>query len=234
LDGWWDEAYTPEVGWAIGRRETYPDQNYQDQVEADALYGILEQEVVPMFYDRVADGLPRRWIQRMKTSISQLCRFFTTHRMVGEYTTRFYLPCALHQRRSTEDGMARVKALAAWRAHVAAKWPQIGVSSVSADHITPVTVGTGFAVKAEIQLGELTPDDVSVELFLGTITADGNILGGRRIPMPLEKSEKQGTATYAAENVTCPGSGMYGYTVRVLPNHQDLMTSFVPGMITCA
>ncbi|MBD3325018.1 alpha-glucan family phosphorylase, partial [candidate division KSB3 bacterium] len=94
LDGWWDEAYQPDVGWAIGRRETYEDQQYQDAVEAENLYDLLEQEVVPLFYDRSVDGLPRRWISHMKACIGKLCHFFNTHRMVQEYAEHSYLPAA--------------------------------------------------------------------------------------------------------------------------------------------
>jgi starch phosphorylase len=234
LDGWWDEAYTPEVGWAIGRRESYDDYGYQDHVEAEALYGLLEQEVVPMFYDRHVDGLPRKWVGRMKTSISQLCRFFTTHRMVGEYTQRFYLPGAEHHSRMVDDGMARAKALAAWKAHVRAKWPSVSVLSTSADHITEIPVGRGFSVQAEVRLGDLAPDDVSVELFLGVVNALGDIPEGQRLQMRLEKSAKRGTAIYLADGVSCPGSGLYGYTVRVTPKHADLVTPFIPGLIAWA
>jgi starch phosphorylase len=81
-DGWWDEAYRPDVGWSIGKKETYQDAVYQDQVEAADLYDLLEQEVIPIFYDRSADGLPRRWISRMKADIEHLCPVFNTHRMV--------------------------------------------------------------------------------------------------------------------------------------------------------
>ena len=234
LDGWWDEAYTPDVGWAIGRREAYADPEYQDQVEAEALYGLLEKEVVPMFYERQVDGLPRRWIGRMKTSIRQLCRHFTTHRMVGEYTERYYLPSAAHQRKLTDGQMARAKALAAWRSHVTAKWPLVGVLSVSADHLTEVPVGREFDVRAEVRLGGLMPDDVRVELFLGAVDADQEIREGRHIPMEVEEFVENGPSLYRAQRVICSGSGMYGYTVRVLPQHRDLVTPVLPGLITWA
>jgi starch phosphorylase len=234
LDGWWDEAFTPDVGWAIGRREMYADQNYQDQVEAEALYGLLEQEVVPMFYERHMDGLPRKWIGRMKTSISQLCQFFTTHRMVGEYTERYYIPGAARRQRIAGKGMAKAKALAAWKAEMAEKWPHVRVLSAGADHMTEMPVGKGFTVHAEIRLGELTPDDVSVELFLGPVNAQGDIPEGQRIPMQMEKLGHGGACHYRAEGVACSGSGMYGYTVRVLPRHPDLVTPFLPGLIAWA
>jgi glycogen phosphorylase len=234
LDGWWDEAYAPEVGWAIGRREFLGDYEYQAQVEAEALYGLLEQEVVPMFYDRHIDGLPRKWIGRMKTSIRYLCRYFTTHRMVGEYTERFYIPSAAHHQRIVEGGMSRVKALTAWKTHVSEKWPLVRVVSASADHISEIPVGSEFSVNAEVRLGELTPDDVTVELYWGAVDANGEIQEGERVTMKMGKSTKGGSSIYKAQAVTSLGSGLYGFTVRVLPHHPDLVSPFVPGLITWA
>ena len=157
LDGWWDEAYRPEVGWAIGRREKYDDSNYQDQVEAEALYGLLEQEVVPAFYDRGSDGLPRRWIARMRASIQTLCRFFTTHRMVGEYTERYYLHAAGHYAQLTADGLVRAKALAAWKARLQKNWSRVRIEAVGGDSIKDVQAGGEFRVQAKVHLGALVP-----------------------------------------------------------------------------
>jgi starch phosphorylase len=234
LDGWWDEAYAPDVGWAIGRRETYADQNYQDQVEAEALYGLLEQEIVPMFYDRHVDGLPRKWIDRMKISIRQLCRYFTTHRMVGEYTERYYLPVAAHHQRMAEGAMAPAKILSAWKTRVSMAWPKIRINAVSADHIAEILVGTPFNVQAEVSLGELTPEDVTVQLFLGNVDGNGEIKEGQTSVMVMEKSTQHGMFLYNASVVISSGSGLYGYTVRVLPHHPELVTPFQPGLITWA
>jgi glycogen phosphorylase len=234
LDGWWDEAYTPEVGWAVGRREFLGDYEYQAQVEAEALYGLLEQEVVPMFYDRHIDGLPRKWIGRMKTSIQHLCRYFTTHRMVGEYTERFYIPSAAHHQSIVDKNMAKARALAAWKSHVAAKWPHVRIVSASADQISEILVGNEFSVNAVVRLGELTPDDVAVELYWGAVDANGEIQKGERVAMKMEKHVPDGTTTYTARATTSLGSGLYGYTVRVLPHNADLVCPFLPGLITWA
>jgi glycogen phosphorylase len=234
LDGWWDEAYEPEVGWAIGRREFYGDYNYQDQIEAESLYGLLEQEVVPLFYDRHIDGLPRKWIARMKMSIRQLCRYFTTHRMVGEYTERFYIPGAAHHQTMVGENMAHAKALAAWKKAVSSKWPNVRVLSASADHISDIPVGKEFSVEAEVQLGELSPDDVSVELFWGAVDANGEIQAGQCATMAMANRARSGVNLYQANAVKCSGSGLYGYTVRVLPRNPDLVTPFLPGLITWA
>jgi starch phosphorylase len=234
LDGWWDEAYRPDVGWAIGRKETYDDRGYQDQVEAEALYGLLEREVVPTFYDRGADGLPRRWIARIKASIQTLCRFFNTHRMVGEYTERYYLPAAAQYRELTADGMARARALAAWKARLRTNWAQVRVEAVDAESLTEVQVGSQFHVRARVHLGRLTPDDVAVELYLGHVDAAGEIVAAGATPMQPVESGGNGGYLYQAGAIACHSSGLHGYTVRVLPCHPDLPTPFLPGLIAWA
>ncbi len=116
LDGWWDEAYRMDIGWAIGQREMYQDLEHQDVVESNAIYEMLEKEVIPMFYDRGRDRLPRRWIDRMKASMRATCPVFNANRMVHEYYERFYYPCAEMSEHLSADNFARARALAAWKA----------------------------------------------------------------------------------------------------------------------
>ncbi|MFQ5859613.1 MAG: alpha-glucan family phosphorylase, partial [Anaerolineae bacterium] len=231
LDGWWDEAYRPEVGWAIGRRETYGDPDVQDQVEAEALYNLLERDIVPCFYDRGADGLPRRWITRMKASISNLCHFFNTHRMVREYTECFYLPADERFRQLTADDMVRAKALAAWKARIQEGWPQIRVETVDTEPVTELQVGGKVRARARIHLGALTPDDVTVELYLGRVDPDGEIVEAEATPMQLVEPDGEDHYLFEASVVPCRKSGLHGCTVRVLPRHPDLTTPFLPGLI---
>lgn len=258
LDGWWDEAWSdfrmrvsdcgtrqlpsalhiPQseitIGWAIGHGETYDDPNYQDQVEAAALYELLEQDVVPTFYDRGSDGLPRRWIARMKASISSLCPFFNTHRMVREYTERFYLPAAARCRQFAADDMACARSLAAWKARVQANWAQVNIEAVE-DLSPPVLkVGSQVHVRARVHLGSLGPDDVRVELYLGRVNAGGEIVEASATPMQPAGKDGDGTYLFEASAVPCPRSGLHGFTVRVLPYHPDLVTPFLPGLIVWA
>jgi starch phosphorylase len=234
LDGWWDEAYQPEVGWAIGRGESYGDRDYQDQVEAEALYDLLERDVVPAFYDRGADGLPRRWIARMKASIGNLCHFFNTHRMVREYTERFYLPAAGRYRQLTADEMARARALAAWKARVQEGWSQVRIEAVDTGPPTELQIGGAVQAQARIHLGNLTPDDVTVELYLGRVDADGEIVEAEATPMQPVGPAEEGGYLFEVSAVPCRKSGLHGYTVRVLPHHPDLPTPFLPGLIVWA
>ena len=190
--------------------------------------------MIPTFYDRGEDELPRRWIERMKASIGNLCHFFNTHRMVREYTERFYLPAAERQGRLTADGMARARSLAAWKERVRDQWSKVRIESVTADSLEGVQVNSEIKAQAEVSLGALTPDDVSVELYVGLVNADGEIIGARAIPMRPVGDGGAGRYRFEASSVACCRSGLHGFTVRALPHHPDLIAPFLPGLIVWA
>src|SRR5205807_480278 len=133
LDGWWVEGYAHNNGWAIGAGEEYTDLAYQDEVESRAIYDLLEQEIVPLFYTRSSDGLPRGWLRMMKRSIATLNPVYNTGRMVAEYTTICYLPSAARYQKLSADGLAGAKALAEWRRAMQRNWQQVRVVAVEAD-----------------------------------------------------------------------------------------------------
>jgi len=234
LDGWWDEAYDPEVGWAIGRRERENDVNAQNQVDAADLYDLLERDVIPTFYDRDSSGLPRRWIARMKASIGTLSSRFNTHRMVREYTEQVYLPMADRYRRLMADNLARARALAAWQARLRASWPQVRIEATDSGPTAQLRVGDPFSVRVRVYLGSLTPDDVTVELCLGRLDITGEIGEATVLPMQPVTAEGDGRHIYEVTAVCCRRSGQHGYTVRILPHHPDLATPFLPGLIAWA
>jgi starch phosphorylase len=260
LDGWWAESWTGEFlraknsainnspsssdqssirafgrafGWAIGRGEIYDDPAHQDEIEADALYDLLESDIVPLFYDRGHDKLPRRWIAQIKASIGNLCYFFNTHRMVREYTERFYLPAATHYDQLMADGAARAKALAAWRSRVIANWSEIRIMGVEADSTKDLHVGQPVKIGARVQLGQLTPEDISVEWYAGLVSARGEISEPQVKEMLHAGPDGAGCHRFEA-SASLERSGLHGCTVRVRPRHADLTTEFVPGMIVWA
>lgn len=240
LDGWWDEAWQawgrePDpVGWAIGRGEVYDDPEEQDRVEGEALYELLEQDVIPTFYDRGADGLPRRWIARMKASMGRLCHYFNSHRMAREYIERLCLPTAARYAQLTADGTARARRLAAWKSRVRQNWPQVRVDAVESGVPVQLEAGGEVGVRARLRLGALTPDDVRVQLYLGRVDPQGELTGARPVRMEAAGGDGPGRFVFEARSVPCPASGLHGYTVRVLPDHPDLVTPFLPGLITWA
>jgi len=221
LDGWWDEAYTSNVGWAIGRGEVYDDLNYQDEVESRVLYELLEKEVVPLFYDRRRDGLPRRWIAHVKACISTICPAFNTNRMVSQYMEKAYMPATQRFHRLSKDDMAGAKDLAAWKAHLRQHWDEIKVIQVEDDYPAELKVGNSLRVQVEIVLGELKPSDVQVEFYHGRVDRYGQIVDGQAAAMT--HSEPNGNKSYLFSGVVpCERSGQYGYAIRILPRHPDL------------
>ena len=239
LDGWWDEAWDAAaakqrfIGWAIGRGEVDPNPDYQDQVEAAALYSLLEDDIVPSFYERGADGLPRRWINRMKSSISTLCPQFNMHRVVREYASAFYMIAHAKSQVLGAEGEARARALASWNARVTANWPGVKVEKVEAVSREELAVGDRLCIQARVKLGALAPEEVSAELYLGTLDADGNITDPVAIPMRIA-DHRDGACVYEATDVPCTRSGLHGYSVRVMPFHPDESSSMRPGMIAWA
>jgi starch phosphorylase len=230
LDGWWDEAYQPEIGWAIGRREVYESQGYQDEVESNAIYNLLEEEVVPLFYRRGTDDLPRDWIARMKASIRVVGPAFNTNRMVYDYSRDFYMPAAQRYAYLSEDNMTRARVLAQWKSRVRQLWPQVRIESVQADATAEPKVGTDLGVQATIYLGMLEPADVSVELYHGPVDAQGQIVAGEVLPLAYTDTIGDGSYLFAGA-IPCRISGRYGYALRVLPDHADLSDPFETRLI---
>jgi starch phosphorylase len=230
LDGWWDEAYEPGVGWAIGRRDSHPDPEVRDRFEAHAFYDLIERDVAPLFYDRGADGLPRGWLAKMKNAMSTLNGYFNTHRMVREYTERYYLPAGDRQRMMGADGGARARALAAWKQGVRSAWPQVRVVSVESSVSGEIAVDDEMTVTAQVDLADLSPQDVTVELYQGSIDALGEIVNGTGTIMEPVKASGR-THLFEAGAVSFEASGRHGFTVRVLPHHPDLPNPHHMGLI---
>ncbi|HTT62459.1 MAG TPA: alpha-glucan family phosphorylase [Bryobacteraceae bacterium] len=240
LDGWWDEAWQApraegeSIGWAIGNGEAYSDPGQQDLVEAEALYDLLERDVVPAFYELGPDRLPRRWIALMKGSLKNVCHIFNTHRMVREYTERFYLPAFERFTRLEAESAAGSRALAAWMSRVKHEWPQVRVEALEEGPGSQAKVGDLLCVRARLRLGALSPADVTAELYLGALDAAGELLQPATFPMRHTASPGDGAHIFEATGVPCCRSGLQGYTVRVLPHHPDLAARFVPGLISWA
>ena len=240
LDGWWAEAWVPDIqgvrlspGWAIGRAETYPDRETQDQVEAETFYDLLETDLAPTFYDRRADGIPRRWLARMKATITTLSPVYNSHRMVREYVENSYL--VAHQRHGAlaAQGAANARQLAAWKEKVRACWPQVRIDSVETRSESEVSVGGEVKSRAKVWLGPLSPDEVSVELYAGKLDTEENITGG--IVRLMQAVAREGDLhIFETSFGPCVESGRHGYTVRVKPFHRESNTEIVPGCLTWA
>jgi len=242
LDGWWCEGYKPEVGWSIGSGEVYQDASYQDMVESQALYNIFENEVVPLFYTRAADNLPRAWIRRMKNSIKSITPRFNTHRMVSEYTRKFYIPAAAKWSCFNAEALATAKKFSMWKSNIKAAWSQCRIKDVQvhsnnsrgtecSNGQPQLKVGSRLNVKALVRLGQVKPDDVSVELYYGPIDAWGNICNGSAQKMDYQEVVNGDGEHLFSGQMPCTTSGRQGLTVRVLPKHPDLVSPYELGLI---
>jgi len=234
LDGWWDEADYVRTGWAIGHGENYDDPNYQDEVEANALYDLLEKEVVPLFYDhRDEDGLPRRWVAKMKDAIRLNCPFFNTARMVRDYAQRAYFPASDRCHTLVADNYAPAKELAAWKAQLSDHWFNIRIKDIDVSVGSDIEVNETVAVKAKVDLATLSNDDIQVELYQGAIDANGEIVNAVPVVMDYQGQDSQGLSVYTAD-IIYTTSGFQGLSLRVLPKHPHLSSPYEPRLIAWA
>jgi len=233
LDGWWDEAFEPQIGWSIGQGEEYEDENYQDEVESQALFEILEKEVVPLFFRRETDGLPRAWMGRMRASMSRLGARFNAHRMVMEYANDFYHPALREGRELLAQGAAGARSLAAWKEQMIDRWSQVRVERVEGQRAEDPRVGQDMAVEADIRLGEIAPEDVLVELYHGRVDTDGEIPHGQPCAMEWVESPQSGTHLFRG-SVPFRSSGLYGYGLRLRPRYGNGDGLYEPGLILWA
>lgn len=235
IDGWWAEGYSPEVGWSIGKGEEYPESEWelQDQVESEALYNVLEKDIVPLFYTRGDNDLPREWLRKVKASMTALTPFFNTRRMVREYTEDYYIPTYQHQHKLAHP-MTNGRDLVAWQHRVRNSWEKTGVGVVTVD-ANEVKVNKTAKITAKIYLNDLSPEDVKVQVYMGKLNTDGDISeGGTAVDMtPADKREADGAYLYSA-NVTMDASGKRGVSVRILPHHAHLSNSFKLNLIKWA
>ena len=222
-DGWWAEAYQPEVGWLIGSGEDYDDINYQDEVESKSLYSLLEHDVIPLFYDRALTGLPRNWIKRMKTSMISLCPRFNTHRMLEEYVEWFYRPAQTYTEGLSAQHMTAAKTLAEWYRKIEANWAKVSILEVKQEGPDELAIGERLTITALVHLGELVPEDVKAEVYYGQLNPEGKLVDRRLLLMEPVQSEN-GVYLFRS-TLMCRQTGKFGYHIRISPHHAHLMPS---------
>ena len=229
LDGWWPEGADGNNGWTIGDASTYDDPAYQDYVDSQSLYSLLEREIVPLYYDRGEDNLPHKWIARMKHSMKTLCPVFNTHRMVREYCETMYLPAVKRHARFSADHYQHTRAVTALKTRLAESWHEIDIVGVDSQMRPELHVGDAFSLTATVRLGPIDPADVCVEVYHGRVSHTGEITDGRRLHMEHAGQGDHGH-TFTAE-VPCLSSGQNGYAVRVLPRCDGQPDPRDPGLI---
>ena len=223
LDGWWAEAYRPEVGWALGDRQEHRDTSAWDAEEAEQLYRLLEEEIVPSFYRRDESGLPREWIARMRESMSQLTVRFSSNRMLREYTERFYLPLAGAYRQRSADGARLAVELEEWYALLQRHWDKLHFGNVTSE-----TSDAGYRFQVQVYLDGIPAEAVCVELYAEAVD------GGEPLRYPLVRTAPlMGVSNgHLYTGTIKPDRPVADYTTRIVPAHPAAMVPLEASLIT--
>jgi starch phosphorylase len=229
LDGWWDECFDGENGWAISSAEHEEDLDKRDEIEASSLFELLERQVVPLFYERWQGPVPRRWVERIQRSLITLGPYVTAARMVRDYTELLYEPTAAKTDDLSAGDHARARSLSAWKTRILAGWPGVHV-----DHLelpgAVAELGSERIVETVVALGDLSPNDVEVQLIHGPAGQGGELADTTIVPMAPAGTADDGHLRYTGR-FTCERAGRYGATVRIVPAHPDLVTPLELGVI---
>jgi starch phosphorylase len=221
LDGWWDEMYESDLGWAIPSVETEEDVEARNAYESSSLFTILEKQVVPLFYRRDDDGVPVDWLKRVKRSITRLAPRAEASRMVRDYVEQLYEPAATQSEQLAEQGFERAKGFVRWTRHLERAWPSVAITSTTYEELADDD-GTSYTIETQVSLGELDPRDVEVQVIHGEVDLDDE-LRAPEIEVMIEQGEGDhpGWRRYRHE-VRFQRAGNFGFTVRIVPHHPDL------------
>jgi starch phosphorylase len=210
LDGWWAEAYTPGVGWAIGDMQEHSDDPGWDAAEAEALYILLEQQIVPAFYERNQNNIPGKWIEKIRNSMAILTPKFSANRTVREYAEKYYLPAAEKYLQRAKDNGAIGKRIVNAEHELISKWSEMRFNNSKTEDIE-----NGYVFTASIFLNEIDVDKVLVELYADGKSNDN----AERISMQLQSSSEQEKFYRAQVHTKRPASD---YTIRIIPNYENI------------
>lgn len=217
LDGWWAEAYGPDVGWALGDAREHGDDPSWDATEADKLYALLENDIIPAFYTRNHDGMPTAWLARMRESMARLAPQFSANRAVREYTEKYYLPAAEHYRRYAANNAAIGAQVVAWQQSIERHW-----SDVRFGEMRIGSTGSDTTFEIEVYLGDLDPGTVRVELYADAIDSGNPVR-----QLLVRGTQLIGTAGGYCYHAQIPTTRpVTDYTVRLIPYHPDVTIPF--------
>jgi starch phosphorylase len=220
-DGWWDEWYDGQNGWAIPSADGLASPDRRDELEAAALYELIEEHVSVTFYDRDSAGLPRRWLEMVKHTIATLGPKVLASRMLRDYVEDLYAPAAASERAMVADKFAGAREQAAWKRRVRTAWPRVAVEHVESNGEESPQVGARLTVRVVVDLGGLDPDDVAVEVAYGRVDDADALVDPSYLELEEGAPAENGRRRYTGE-VPLGRSGAFGYSVRVVPSHPML------------
>lgn len=221
LDGWWDEMYDSDVGWAIASAEWQDDIEARNELEMHSVFNLLERQIVPLFYDRNKDGLPEHWLRRIKLCLSRLGPRVEASRMLKEYTTSYYEPAAERSEDLRANHSERAKALVRWKRYIFRGWPSVMVNTTSFEE-DGSDRGDTYTVTAQVSLGDLEPSDVDVQLVYGAVELDDDLIDPTIVSMSKDGDGDVPGWHRFVRTIDFDRAGNFGFTVRVVPSHPDL------------
>jgi glycogen phosphorylase len=232
-DGWWDEWFDGQNGWAIPTADGVEDPDRRDEVEARAIYDILSSQVLPRFYESGRNGVPARWVEMVRHTLRETGPKVQATRMVRDYVQQLYLPAALSSRQMAQGDYTAARDEASWRAHLLANWHSVRVAHVEATGAgdTP-EIGSTLDLRAEVELPGLQPSDVEVQAAYGRVDDGDGLHDVTTVPMAREQTE--GTRHWFTATLPLERTGAFGYTVRVLPHSAHLADPAELGVVTSA
>ena len=223
LDGWWCEGYNGRNGWVIGDGNPYESEEQQDDADSKSLYYLLENRIIPLYYQRDENGIPAEWVTVMKESIKSVTPQFSTHRMLLEYINDYYIPCIERVRKIRHSNYEFVRSLALFKHKVRRFWQDVRITADTGNNycaMHSLKYGENITLNAAVSLGNLSPDDVVVEIYYGPVTND-QIRTGEAAEMQFIRQLDSHSCLYSV-NLSIAESGEYGYTFRVVPKYSEL------------
>ena len=227
LDGWWAEGFKPNAGWALKEEKTYPDQSVQDELDAEIIYNIIADEIIPLFYDRNQEDIPEKWLSYVKNTISEIAPHFTMNRMLNDYYEKFYSKLIERSALLFNDNLKKLKELAQWKRKMIRAWDSVVVKNIEIPDSTvePLKLGDKFKANITIDLAEIDAEDIGIEVIFGKKEMDRvkEVIFKKELEL-IDKNHKK--ATYSCE-IFISRSGVYDYAFRMyatnklLPHRQD-------------
>lgn len=225
LDGWWNEAYINTIGWSIGNGEVYESRKYQDDVDSKSIYSILENEIIPLFYERDSDGLPIEWINMMKNSIISIASYYNTHRMVKDYFNIFYKKAGERFKIFKQDNFTYLKEFIKWKNCIKNNFNSINIERVNFDDKRVYTINSKFKVEVNVFLGNIKPDYVNIDVYYGRISDKDEIKDSKVVN--LKDVKELGNNRYKFSGyMLCNKTGNFGFKIRVTPSHPLIVNPY--------
>ena len=218
LDGWWYEGYVEGAGWALTEKRTYDNQDFQDQLDSATIYTMLENQIIPLFFDRNTENIPEKWVQYIKKSIAEITPRYTTKRMIDDYIERFYSVLSKRSELLSVNDFAKAREIAAWKSNIVAHWDAIEVSSLSVQTTANQTVGDTCNAEAVINVKDLDDNGIGLELVITILNGEVHL---NRV-MEFNLVKREGSMLYFNLETTLKEGGTYKYAFRMFPKNSDL------------